>query len=149
LIIDTFAINNTQNFTEEKKPNLDVNFAQEYPLQILVAEDNPTNQKLMRFLLKRLGYEIDIVGNGKEAIKALEKRFYNLILMDVQMPEMDGLTATKNIRELFNRQPWIIGLSANAFAEDRELALSVGMNNYLTKPLKIESLVEALLLVKS
>ncbi|CAN1212761.1 hypothetical protein TUMEXPCC7403_21320 [Tumidithrix helvetica PCC 7403] len=119
-------------------------FALQHPLQILVAEDNLTNQLVIRRLLQKLGYQADICNNGKAAIAALEKQPYDLVLMDIQMPEMDGLTATRLIREKDSTNTWIIGLSANAFQESRQEALSVGMNHYLTKPLQMEALCEAL-----
>jgi PAS domain S-box-containing protein len=129
---------------EHSKSLWDNHFAQRFPLRILVAEDNPTNQQLMRLMLQRLGYQPDIVSNGLETVKVLQLHCYDLVFMDIQMPEMDGLTATRYIRAELSCQPWIIGLSANAFWEDREEALTGGMNHYLTKPLKLESLVQAL-----
>lgn len=121
-----------------------IDFARDYPLTILVVEDNLTNQQLMRLMLQRLGYQPDVVGNGKAAIVALQRAIYDVVLMDIQMPELDGLSATRKIRLNLLHQPWIIGLSANVFQDAQADALSAGMNAYLTKPIKLESLIEAL-----
>ena len=123
---------------------LDENFAKCYPFEILVVEDNLVNQQILLLLLENLGYEAKAVENGLEAVKALTNEAYDLIFMDIQMPIMDGLTASKNIRQLPDRHPWIIGLSANAFSESRNAAVSAGMDEYLTKPLQIESLIAAM-----
>jgi PAS domain S-box-containing protein len=144
VLLNTFALAATSRAIEPSKPLGDTNFARRFPLNILVAEDNSTNQQLMRLMLQRLGYQPDIVANGQETVNALRYRRYDLVFMDIQMPEMDGLTATRCIRSELTYQPWIIGLSANAFREDREQALAIGMNAYLTKPLKLESLLAAL-----
>jgi len=122
----------------------DENFANSYPFKILVVEDNPVNHKILLLMLENLGYRADSVDNGQKAINAVSSQAYDLIFMDIQMPIMDGLTASKNIRQLTTQQPWIIGLSANAFSESRESALGAGMNDYLTKPLKTTSLIAAL-----
>ena len=123
---------------------LSSNFANEYPFKILIVEDNSVNQQILSLMLESLGYRGDTVGNGLEAVNALERQNYDLVFMDIQMPIMDGLTACQHIRQLAERNPWIIGLSANAFRESREKALSMGMNDYLTKPLQIEDLVKTL-----
>lgn len=113
-------------------------------LRILIVEDSSINQQILLLMLERLGYQGDAVGNGLEAVNALVRQPYDLIFMDVQMPIMDGLTACQHIRKLAERNPWIIGLSANAFKESRDKALAAGMNEYLTKPLKIEDLTTTL-----
>ncbi len=123
---------------------LNGDFASSYPFQILIVEDNVVNQQILLLMLERLGYQGDAVANGLEAINALERQFYDLVFMDIQMPIMDGLTACRHICQMPERNPWIIGLSANAFKESRETALSAGMNDYLTKPLQIEELVMTL-----
>jgi PAS domain S-box-containing protein len=123
---------------------LDSDFAIKHPFQILIVEDNSVNQQILLLMLERLGYQGDAVGNGLESVNALERQSYDLIFMDIQMPVMDGLTACKHIRQLAGRNPWIIGLSANAFKESRDTALLAGMNDYLTKPLKIEELISIL-----
>ncbi|MCU0492423.1 MAG: PAS domain S-box protein [Chloroflexaceae bacterium] len=122
----------------------DSHFATRYPLQILVAEDNAINQRLVLLMLQRLGYRADMVANGHEAIAMAQRQPYDVILMDVQMPELDGLSASYHIRAMLQKSPWIVGLSANAFAESREAAMLHGMNDYLVKPLKMEALAEAL-----
>ncbi len=123
---------------------LDENFAQLYPFRILVTEDNLVNQQIILLLLEKLGYEAEAVDDGLQAIKALSRQSYDVIFMDIQMPIMDGLTATKNIREMPDRHPWIIGLSANASVESYKSASSSGMDDYFTKPFQIENLIAAL-----
>ena len=116
------------------------------PLTILMAEDNSVNQRVARLTLQRLGYEIEIVVDGGEAIQALQRRDFDVILMDVQMPIMDGLTATRRIRARpeWQERPWIIALTAGAFKEDRVHALDAGMDDFLSKPIRIDLLKEAL-----
>ncbi len=111
-------------------------------LRILLAEDNPVNQKVALLSLKRLGYQADVVGNGREAVEAVARRRYDLILMDVQMPEMDGLEATRRIVEACAPadRPRIVGLSANAMREDVDAAERAGMDSYLSKPFNMEAL---------
>ena len=116
--------------------------AEEIPLDILLVEDNPVNQKVAMHLLLRLGYRADAVGNGLEAVHATEQRDYDLVFMDVQMPEMDGFAATREIRTRIPaaRQPKIVALTANAVQGDRERCLAAGMDDYVAKPVKIEEL---------
>jgi CheY-like chemotaxis protein len=113
-------------------------------LDILVAEDNTINQKMILKVLEKLGYNAVVANNGREAIQMLDGQFYDLILMDVQMPEMDGLECTRYIRDNYERQPVIIAMTANAMVEDKEECLKAGMNNYIAKPVKIDLLVEML-----
>jgi signal transduction histidine kinase/ligand-binding sensor domain-containing protein/DNA-binding response OmpR family regulator len=119
-------------------------FALKNPLNILVAEDNLINQKLISKILSKLGYVPLITNNGLEAIAALEQKFYEVILMDVQMPEMDGLEATRQIRKRFTEQPIIVALTANAMVEDREECFSAGMDYYVSKPIKMDELLKVL-----
>jgi len=115
------------------------------PLRILLAEDNPVNQILTQVMLRKLGYESDLVETGNDALQACRKQSYDAILMDVNMPGMDGLEATRQLRALpLPQQPYIIAFTANAFPEERERYLATGMNDYLTKPLRLEELVDAL-----
>jgi PAS domain S-box-containing protein len=107
------------------------------PLKILVAEDNAINQKVVQQLLKHLGYRADIVGNGVEALDALERQNYDVVLMDVQMPEMDGLEATRRLRERYGAKPRVIAMTANAMPGDRERCLSAGMDAYVPKPVEL------------
>jgi PAS domain S-box-containing protein len=119
--------------------------AEEFPLSVLLAEDNPVNQKVAARFLERIGYRADCVVNGLEAVEALNSRHYDLILMDLQMPEMDGLEASRLIRKLrLERQPKIIALTANAMQGDRELCLAAGMDDYVTKPVKIHEIAAAI-----
>ncbi|HSI07660.1 MAG TPA: PAS domain-containing protein [Rariglobus sp.] len=122
------------------------NLAATMPLSILMAEDNAVNQRVALLTLKRLGYQAEVTGNGAEALAALEKRDFDVILMDVQMPVMDGLEATRRIRAQTEHQsrPWIIALTAGAFEEDRINAFQAGMNDFLNKPLRMDLLQNAL-----
>lgn len=116
------------------------------PLRILLAEDNTINQKLALEILRRLGYTAEIAGNGREAIQSIERQRYDVVLMDVQMPEMDGLAATRAIcrRWSENQRPRIVAVTANAMAEDRNACLAAGMDDYISKPIDVAELVRAL-----
>jgi CheY-like chemotaxis protein len=118
----------------------------EIPLDVLLVEDNPVNQKVALRFLDRLGYRADAAGNGLEAVHTLESRHYHLVLMDLQMPEMDGLEASRQIRRRLppERQPKIIALTANALHGDRELCLAAGMDDYISKPVKMHEIEEAI-----
>jgi len=123
-------------------------------LRILIAEDNPINQKLSALLVRRLGYEADLVGDGIEAVEAARTGGYDVILMDCQMPGIDGPEATKRIRiaeqaDPSRRRVWIIAVTANAMSQDRKNASDAGMDDYLTKPLRPEDLIAALQRVDS
>ena len=133
-------------FVEEpaNKKMFSVEFAQKYPLNILIAEDNPVNQKLAERVLTKLGYTPSKALNGKEAVDAVQQKKYDVILMDVQMPVMDGLEATQNIRLLQQPQPVIISVTANAMQGDKEKCLVAGMDDYISKPIKLEELVKML-----
>jgi PAS domain S-box-containing protein len=132
--------------TRKITASLDANLGKNKPLKILLAEDNRVNQKVALFTLQRLGYRADVAANGLEVIEALQRQNYDVILMDMQMPEMDGLEATKWIREHLpqEQQPQIIAMTANAMDSDRQTCLDVGMNDYLSKPIKLDSLQEVL-----
>jgi CheY-like chemotaxis protein/anti-sigma regulatory factor (Ser/Thr protein kinase) len=132
--------NETDNQTPAKA-KLTVDFAVKNPLRILIAEDNRVNQKLAVRVLAKLGYNADIVENGKEVLEEVSKVHYDLILMDIQMPEMDGLEATRMIRLCLEAQPVIVAMTANAMQGDREECLSSGMDDYISKPVNIEELV--------
>ncbi len=120
-------------------PQLDMKIEQS-SYQILLADDNLVNQKVAAMMLKKLGYIADIANNGLEVLAMVEKRFYDLILMDMQMPEMDGVTAAKIIRQSNQLQPRIIAITANALEEDRQMCFDAGMNGFITKPLLIQEL---------
>jgi signal transduction histidine kinase/DNA-binding response OmpR family regulator len=128
------------------KPQLDPNQAARHPLRILLAEDNVVNQKLALRLLQQMGYRADLASNGIEAIESVRRQTYDVVLMDVQMPEMDGLEASRqiNARWQSGERPRIIAMTANAMQGDRDMCLAAGMDDYLTKPIRVERLVEAL-----
>jgi signal transduction histidine kinase/CheY-like chemotaxis protein len=114
-------------------------------LRILIAEDNQVNQRVALRLLELLGYTADIVSSGREALAALERQSYHVILMDMRMPELDGIEATRQIRQMPQHQNvWIIAMTANAMAKDRQRCFEAGMNDYLSKPIKREALAQAL-----
>jgi signal transduction histidine kinase/ActR/RegA family two-component response regulator len=126
---------------------LDPEQASKHPLRILLAEDNAVNQKLALKLLAQMGYDADVAANGLEVLEALERQPYDLVLMDVQMPEMDGLEATRQIvsgTEPADR-PWIVAMTANAMDGDREKCLDAGMMGYIAKPIRVAELADALL----
>ena len=125
---------------------IDPELGAKHPLRILLAEDNAVNQTLALRMLEKLGYRADVAGNGIEAIEALERQPYDLLLSDVQMPEMDGVEATRRILERWEpgERPWIVAMTAEAMQGDRERFLAAGMNDYVVKPIRIEDLVAAL-----
>ena len=130
---------------EEKQTNvLSVDFAAKYPLQILIAEDNLVNQKLIERILGKLGYSCDIAENGVKVLEMIKEKAYDTILMDIQMPEMDGLEATAAIRKSELKQPYITAMTANAMSEDKEICLQSGMDDYLAKPMKLEDVMSVL-----
>jgi CheY-like chemotaxis protein len=125
---------------------MDPGFAQAHPLRILMAEDNNVNQLVASKLLGRLGYVLDVVGNGSEAVDAVQRQDYDIVLMDVQMPEMNGLDATRAIRGLDGDESliYIAALSAGVMRDEQEVAFEAGMNEFLAKPLRIHELVGTL-----
>ncbi len=122
----------------------DLQLSEKLPLRILLVEDMPLNQKVALHMLQRLGYGADVASNGLEALSSLRLRDYDLVFMDVQMPEMDGLQATRCICKewLPPKRPWIVAMTANAMQGDREECLNAGMNDYVSKPVRIEALIE-------
>jgi CheY-like chemotaxis protein len=112
--------------------------------RVLLAEDNMSNQKVILMMLKRLGYNADAVVNGEEVLRALERRQYDVVLMDVRMPEMDGLEATRIIRQRWGNKPKIIAVTAYALRGDMQKCLEAGMDHYISKPIRIEELAQAL-----
>jgi CheY-like chemotaxis protein len=133
---------------EESKTEtkLDPQMAENLPLRILLVEDNAVNQKLALRLLEQMGYRADLAGNGLEAIQAVGRQKYDVVLMDVQMPEMDGLEASRQICARWPRgeRPHIIAMTANAMQGDRERCLAAGMDDYVSKPIRVNELVSAL-----
>ncbi len=125
-------------------------FAGMEPLHILLAEDNVINQKVAIRLLERMGYRADVAANGLEVLEALQRQPYDVVLMDVQMPDMDGMEATRRIRTMWakDRQPWIIAMTAHVMEGDREWCLSSGMDDYVGKPIRVNKLMNALRRVK-
>jgi CheY-like chemotaxis protein len=118
----------------------------EIPLKILLVEDNPVNRSVALSLLARLGYKADSVVNGVEAVRACGEHGYDLVMMDLQMPMMDGFEATRELRRNLaaDRQPRIIAVTANAVLGDREMCVAAGMDDYITKPLKLEGIADAI-----
>jgi PAS domain S-box-containing protein len=124
---------------------LDPELAARHPLRILLAEDNVVNQKVALRLLAQMGYRADVAANGLEAIEAVARQTYDVVLMDVQMPEMDGFEASREINRRFRSgRPRIVAMTANAMQGDRELCVAAGMDDYVAKPIRIEELVGAL-----
>jgi two-component system, sensor histidine kinase and response regulator len=123
--------------TAEPLPRL----AEKYPLRILLAEDNPINRQLAVMILDKMGYSCGVAENGKEVLDHLQKEPFDLIFMDIQMPEMDGLEATRRIRRGHGKQPVIIAMTANTTRKDRDDCLTTGMNDFLSKPVHLDELI--------
>jgi len=143
-VLTNSAISLGREHTESK---LDKTLSTKLPLKILIAEDNLINQKLAVRLLQQMGYSADVASNGLEVLEALNRQHYDIVFMDIQMPEMDGLEATKHI--LKNRKielrPKIIAMTANVMQGDREICLDAGMNDYISKPILIEEVQRAII----
>jgi CheY-like chemotaxis protein/HPt (histidine-containing phosphotransfer) domain-containing protein len=127
-------------------PALDSEFARRLPLRLLLADDNPINQKVGLSVLNKLGYRADIAHNGLEVLKALEQKVYDILFLDVQMPQMDGLEAARRICERWplEKRPRIVAMTGNALMGDREKCLEAGMDDYISKPVRIGDLQAAL-----
>jgi signal transduction histidine kinase/CheY-like chemotaxis protein len=123
--------------TAEALPRL----AEKYPLRILLAEDNPINRQLAVMILDKMGYSCGVAENGKEVLDQLQKEPFDLIFMDIQMPEMDGLEATRHIRRGRGKQPVIIAMTANTTRKDRDDCMTEGMNDFLSKPVHLDELI--------
>ncbi|PZO39057.1 MAG: hypothetical protein DCF19_15135 [Pseudanabaena frigida] len=140
----------SQNQLNEKHDSLSVmDFEispERLPIKILVVEDNILNQKIARLMLQRLGYEADVVENGHEFLVAMSDQQYDLVFMDVQMPVIDGLTATKTIREnlISSTKPWIVALTADALPADHQDCIDAGMNDYISKPFTLKEIERAI-----
>jgi PAS domain S-box-containing protein len=144
------ALVSTLDRQQEPRPRiearLEAGMAQRLPLSILVAEDNAVNQKVLLRILDKLGYRADLAATGVEVLDALERQEYDLILMDVHMPELDGIEATRRIVQRFQgrRRPRIVAMTADALQGDRDRCLAAGMDAYLSKPVYIQELTAAL-----
>jgi CheY-like chemotaxis protein len=123
--------------------HFDTELAERHPMRILLAEDNSVNQKLALRMLERMGYRADVAANGLEVLDALHRQPYDLVLMDVQMPEMDGLTTTRRLRAQ-KSSVYIVAMTANAMEGDREECLAAGMNDYVSKPIQLKDLQAAI-----
>ena len=131
--------------TAAARSELDPEMARRHPLRILLAEDNVVNQKVALRILAQMGYRADVAGNGLEAIEAVERQTYDVVLMDVQMPELDGFEASREINRRWPAaRPRIVAMTANAMQGDRELCVAAGMDDYVAKPIRVEELVAAL-----
>ncbi|MEO7213951.1 two-component regulator propeller domain-containing protein [Mucilaginibacter sp.] len=137
-------VGNEKSQADIQKPKLPDNFSEKYPLRILVAEDNQMNQKLIMKILSKLGYEPDLAEDGLEALDMVNKKVFDLILMDIQMPKMDGLEATQIIKKRFPARPFIIAMTANALQTDLQICMDAGMDDYISKPFKLDDLVNKL-----
>jgi len=133
--------------TAPAKVQMDPGMAKRHPLRILLAEDILVNQKLALRLLEQMGYRADVASNGIEAVQSVERQTYDVVLMDVQMPEMDGLEASRRIcaRWPLGQRPTIIAMTANAMQGDREVCLEAGMDDYVSKPIRTDELIKALM----
>jgi CheY-like chemotaxis protein len=136
--------NRNKSGEQNNKQKLSIDFAKENPLKILCAEDDAMNQKMVIKVLNKLGYEPTMTSNGNEVLEEVSLNHYDVILMDVQMPEMDGLEATKMIRLCLSVQPTIIAMTANTLQGDRDACIRAGMDDYISKPVKLEDLVNVL-----
>lgn len=143
---ETDGIPSLRHSQEEREQIFDPHMAQRHPLRILLAEDNLVNQKVALAMLDSLGYRADVAANGEEALEAVSRQLYDTILMDVEMPLMDGLDATSRIRDELAaaRQPYIIAMTANAMFGDRERCIAAGMDDYVSKPIPADELIAAL-----
>jgi signal transduction histidine kinase/HPt (histidine-containing phosphotransfer) domain-containing protein len=145
-IVKLFELKATHNAAATPAVTLPADMSQKLPLRILVAEDNPVNVKVITMMLARLGYRADVAGNGIEAIEALERQRYDVVLMDVQMPELDGIEATRRIHQQWSaiQRPQIIALTAGVMPEERRACLDAGMDDFLNKPIVPALLVQSL-----
>ena len=146
LLAGSSAMRKASAAAADTKPKIDAEMGARHPLRILVAEDNVVNQKLALRILQQMGYRADLASNGIEAVESVARQPYDVVLMDVQMPEMDGLEASRRITTKWSpaERPRIVAMTANAMQGDRELCIAAGMDDYITKPIRVDQLVEAL-----
>ncbi len=144
IILDAFTEKKDKTDKKTKEPETEIETYEALPLRILVAEDNIINQKLVLKMLGQLGFIADVVGNGKEVIEALKRQRYDIIFMDVQMPELDGLETTRYIIKNWRDdvRPRIIAMTANAMHGDREICIDAGMDDYISKPILVDEIKE-------
>ena len=145
-VLSIFGLLQLLEVRKEKHQPLDTNLGSKYPLKILLAEDNLVNQKVAVKIFNKLGYRIEVAGNGYEVLEAVENIEYDIIFMDVHMPEMDGLEASQELNKLYGNEnrPKIIAMTANAMQGDREECIAAGMDDYMSKPVRLEALQELL-----
>ncbi len=141
-ILDTIAATEQLGPTDHRKPPLSRDPEDRSSLKILLAEDNIVNQRVALRLLEKLGYRADVAVDGNQVLESLKRQSYDIVLMDVQMPEMDGLEASRQIARICGpeRKPWIIAMTANAMQGDREACFDAGMDDYLSKPVQMPTL---------
>jgi CheY-like chemotaxis protein len=146
VLVEAFAGQPQRVGAQRAQGKADADMGAKHPMRILLAEDNAVNQKVALRLLQRLGYTADVAANGLEVLEAIARQPYDLILMDVQMPEVDGLEATRRICQLVPKEerPRIVAMTANALAGDRERCIEAGMDDYVTKPVDLLQLADAL-----
>jgi CheY-like chemotaxis protein len=128
----------------ETSQGFDPTMGQRIPLRVLVVEDNLVNQKIASMIFRKLGYQVDIASDGLAAVEKVEQNTYDLVLMDLHMPKMDGITATKLIRSMTTPQPYILAMTADVMPEEQEACLVAGMNHYIGKPVRVQELVEVI-----
>jgi len=140
-----------QDRSAPARPQMDPEMARRHPLRILLAEDVVVNQKIALRMLEQMGYRADVASNGIEAVESVERQSYDVVLMDVQMPEMDGLEASRRIcaRWPAGKRPALVAMTANAMQGDREMCLAAGMDDYVSKPIRTDELVKALMKINS
>jgi CheY-like chemotaxis protein len=151
-LITIFALHERQQRKKKApdKPKVDPDMGRRHPLRILLAKDNLVNQKLAIRLLEQMGYRADLASNGLEALDSVRRQTYEVVLMDVQMPEMDGLEASRRITRDMppDDRPKIVAMTANAMEGDREMCLAAGMDDYIAKPIRVDALIDALMSIK-
>jgi CheY-like chemotaxis protein len=145
-LIEIFAKTPTREQQDSQPISVDQAWAERYPLRILLAEDNLVNQKVAIGLLNKMGYQPDVAATGIEVVEALNRQPYDLILMDIQMPEMDGVEAIERIKQGWTARdrPAIVAMTAHAMRGDREKYMNLGIQGYISKPVKVVELSEVL-----
>ncbi|MBD1364511.1 response regulator [Mucilaginibacter sp. ZT4R22] len=143
-VVEAELRKDTTEKVESKKSLLSEQFAVDYPFRMLIAEDNLMNQKLIIRILNKLGYQPDLANDGQEVMDMMSKKYYDIVLMDIQMPNIDGLEATRLIRKTYGLKTMILAMTANALTEDENNCYKAGMNGYLSKPINLELLIQSL-----